>query len=125
MGAVEQRFFSKMMHGISAPIEEVNSKACFAWQAAEGGTAGWNPFNTTEPARGATNYNGAGVKNYPDEETGIDATVRTLLNGLYGPILQAFRQGNSGLAVCRAVDSSRWGTKQAAAVYRSRYPHSP
>ncbi len=125
MGVVQQQFYSELMGRISAPVEEVNSKACFAWQAAEGGSASWNPFNTTEPVPGASNFNSVGVKNYPSEEAGIDATAQTLLNGRYGPILAAFRQGQSGLEVCRAVDASPWGTKDAEAVYRSRYPHAP
>jgi hypothetical protein len=83
MGAVEQRFFSSLMHGIAAPIEEVNSKACFAWRAAEGGTARWNPFNTTQHARGATDYNGAGAKNYPNEETNAVTARNLSASGLW------------------------------------------
>lgn len=50
-----------------------------AWQRAEGGTAQWNPLNTTEPMNGTTNYNSAGVKNYPSPVSGIAATALTLI----------------------------------------------
>lgn len=49
-----------------------------AWERAEGGTAKWNPLNTTEPMPGATDYNSAGVKNYGTPITGIAATAKTL-----------------------------------------------
>ena len=49
-----------------------------AWARAEGGTAQWNPLNTTEPMLGATDYNKAGVKNYPTPIHGIAATALTL-----------------------------------------------
>jgi hypothetical protein len=109
------------MRLIGAKPTAANLKACHAWQAAEGGSAAWNPWNTTENAPGATNYNSAGVKNYPTAQVGYRATARTLNNGLYSQILAAFRAGNNGLKVCQAVDISRWGTKHAASVYRSRY----
>jgi hypothetical protein len=125
MGNVEPQFYNEMLRHINAPIDEVNVKACIAWQAAEGGTASWNPFNTTQPAAGSTLYNSAGVRNYPSEVTGINATVETLLNGRYTTIIEAFRRGSSGLAVCEAVDGSAWGTHGAAAVYRSRFPDAP
>jgi hypothetical protein len=49
-----------------------------AWHQKEGGHAEWNPLNTTEPAEGATDYNSAGVKNYPSMQSGIEATLATL-----------------------------------------------
>jgi hypothetical protein len=49
-----------------------------AWAKAEGGTAEWNPLNTTEPMPGATDYNTVGVKNYPTPISGISATALTL-----------------------------------------------
>jgi hypothetical protein len=121
MGAVGDHFYEQLLAEISAPKTRTNLQACHAWQAAEGGSATWNPWNTTQPAKGASDYNSAHVKNYPDRETGLSATVRTLKNGRYGGILLAFRKGTNGLAICEAVDSSPWGTKHAASVYRSKY----
>lgn len=48
------------------------------WARAEGGHADWNPLNTTEPIGGASEYNSAGVKNYPTPVAGIAATGTTL-----------------------------------------------
>lgn len=87
-----------------------NLIACAAWKLAEGSQAAWNPFDTTEDAPGATDYNSVGVKNYPDEATGVSATAATLLNGLYGGTLTALRLGNDAYAVARAVGTSPWGT---------------
>jgi hypothetical protein len=118
---VGNRFYSDVLSAIGAPVTERNLHACIAWQVAEGGTAQWNPWNTTQPAHGSTDYNSAHVKNYPDRETGIAATVRTLTNGYYPKILAEFRAGSHGLHVCLAVDASVWGTKHAADAYRRLY----
>lgn len=127
MGAVPNTFYEDVLRRISAPITEENLRACHAWQAAEGGTAHNNPWNTTEPEPGTSNYNSFGpngefhVKNYPSESEGIDATARTLLNGDYPDILKAFRSGHDGHSVCVAVDQSRWGTHGSAATYARIY----
>jgi hypothetical protein len=115
---VGDAFYTEVLRGIGAPASTANLHACLAWQTAEGGSATWNPWNTTQPAKGASDYNSAHVKNYPDRATGITATVHTLMNGFYPHVLAQFRAGNAGLKVCQAVDSSPWGTKHAADAYR-------
>jgi cytochrome c peroxidase len=96
---------------------------------AEGGTAAFNPWNTTLWMPGATAYNTFGnnehVYNYPNAAVGIVATVDTLTNGYYPAILTHFKAGQDGLGVCEAVDASRWGTHGAAATYRRLYPAPP
>jgi hypothetical protein len=78
-----------------------------AWHRAEGGTATFNWLNTCQPATGATDYNSVGVKNYPDYQTGIQATVETLTNGYYPRTL-------AGLVTNRPVvddgEMGVWGT---------------
>ena len=81
-----------------------------AWVRAEGGSASNNPFNTTQAAPGASAYNGVGVRNYASPLQGIQATDRTLLNGRYGNILSALRQGTDPMAAARALAASPWGT---------------
>jgi hypothetical protein len=83
---------------------------CHAWQQAEGGTARHDPFDTTEPWPGATDYNSAGVKNYASREDGVDATVKTLLNGHYNDIVTALRRGESPYVVADLIGVSSWGT---------------
>src|SRR4051812_31263918 len=62
-----------------------------AWHQAEGGTAAFNWLNTTQPTDGAIDYNSVHVKNYPDYQTGIRATVETLTNGRYPRTLAGLR----------------------------------
>jgi hypothetical protein len=125
LGDVDSGFYDEVLRHLGVPITETNVKALIAWQAAEGGSARFNPFDTTEPYPGATNYNGVGVKNYPARDAGILATVKTLQLSAYAAIRAALEQGTSGRAVCQAIDASPWGTRMAAAVYRERFPHAP
>lgn len=85
-----------------------------AWARAEGGTARFNPFNTTEPWPGASEYNTAGVKNYPSAQAGIAATVATLRNGFYPGLVRDFTSPR-GLTARQIVarnagELNTWGT---------------
>lgn len=79
-----------------------------AWQKAEGGSAD-NPFNTTQDAPGAVNFNRIGVKRYPSVDEGVEATAKTLLNGKYNSILNALKQSHTHQAAV-ALASGPWGT---------------
>lgn len=84
-----------------------------AWAKAEGGTAQWNPLNTTYYLAGSTAYNDVGVRNYKRQTEGVCATALTLVNGLYGPLVGKL-QGTS-LTAEEIVESCRpqiekWGT---------------
>jgi hypothetical protein len=85
-----------------------------AWARAEGGTAAFNPLNTTEPWRGATDYNSAGVKNYPSGRAGIAATVATLDNGYYKGIVHDLRWPHNysarEMVERNAHEFDTWGT---------------
>ena len=83
-----------------------------AWGVAEGSEALWNPLDTTEPAAGATDYNQAGVKNYPSLQVGLEAVYATLHNGHYAPILACLGDptGSSAMALAAAVGRTPWGT---------------
>lgn len=89
-----------------------------AWARAEGGTARFNPWNTTEPWPGATGYNSAGVKNYPSAYAGVQATVRTLRNGYYPGLCRDFERPGRLTAreiVARnAGELETWGTGSRA-----------
>ena len=54
--------------------------------------------------------NSAGVQAYPSWQAGFTATLATLGNGSYGPILSALSSGGSAQAVADAVAASPWGT---------------
>jgi len=108
----DDAFYGKILSGIGAPVTPENKRFMYAWRVAEGGQAAFNPFNTTQGAPGATNYNTAGVKNYTSEEQGVAATVKTLLNGRYGEIVSVLRDGGPGAsaAAAQALARSPWGT---------------
>jgi len=99
---------------LGMPMTADNVAAVMAWEMAEGGhwynTAHYNPLNTTQSMRGATIFNSVGVKAYKSWMQGLEASVITINNGLYGGILAALRTGNDGQAVAAAVAASPWGT---------------
>jgi len=77
------------------------------WQRREGGTAAFNPLNTTQRAPGATNYNSVGVRNYRSQQQGLNATVETLRNGRYTDILRALTRN---LPLGSQESLKTWGT---------------
>lgn len=110
-------FFEGIQQGIQAPVTDMHIMGLAAWHKAEGGTATWNPLNTTQGAPGSTDYNSVGVKNYPNEAIGVSATIKTLTNGNYPGILKALRAEAFDIqALAQAVDSSVWGTKHLTDV---------
>lgn len=96
---------------MGAPATKQNLRFLDAWAQAEGGTASFNPFNTTQPFRGAGDYNRAGVKSYASPAAGIEATKQTLLNGHYNDIVNLLRSGKADATqLATAVANSPWGT---------------
>lgn len=91
-------------------------KAVVAWESMENTQALNNPLATERVMnQGETNFNPSGVKNYPTFEIGLRATVETLNNGLYQPLLDALKSGVFE-DICNAIDNSEWGTKNVIEV---------
>lgn len=80
-----------------------------SWTLGENTRARYNPLATTQPAAGATNFNPVGVKNYPTDQAGIDATVKTIQNGYYPHILHGL-QNNDPEEAANALELGTWGT---------------
>ena len=120
-----RNFYRAVLAGVGAPASEENLVFMEAWRKAEGGSATFNPFNTTMPAPGATNYNSVGVKNYISKEQGIDATIRTLRKGYYTKIIESLRQRDDASASAAALAASPWGTGALAQKVLSRPGFSP
>ena len=100
-----------LLRSIGAPATAENLRFLDAWQRAEGGSAAYNPLNTTQHAPGASAYNSVGVRNYSSPEIGLEATKQTLLNGHYGDIVGLLRSGRSNATrLAQAVEASPWGT---------------
>jgi len=105
------RYITDILKGVGAPNTKANRRALLAWAQAEGGSAGFNPFNTTQP--GGTDYNdnnGHPVQSYGSYQQGLQATLTTLKNGNYPNILKALRSGVNSQAVASAIEASPWGT---------------
>lgn len=99
------------------PLTDDNVRACLAWGRSEWGStappgAAFNLFDTTQPAPGATDYNSAGVKNYPDWWTAVHANVATLAQDFpgYQSIRDHLHAGQDASATCAAVSASPWGS---------------
>lgn len=103
-----------VLKGIGAPVTENNLALLRAWQLAEGGgtmnAANFNPLNTTQDAQGASSINSVGVKSYRNARQGIQATIKTLLNGYYEPIVGNLRRSASPARTAQAIAASPWGT---------------
>jgi glycosyltransferase involved in cell wall biosynthesis len=86
-----------------------------AWRQAEGANAAWNPLNTTKKADNTTNFNcnkTATVKNYPDRETGLKATVDTLKSRYYADIVKGLVNNVGAYTISTYIDElTTWGTR--------------
>lgn len=103
----------RLLRKLHAPYWRGNRRLLSAWATAEGGSARFNPLNTTEPWPGATDYNSAGVKNYPSGADGIAATYRTLVNGYYPGIVRDLRAGRltaAQIVTRNEAEFDKWGT---------------
>ncbi|MSO78023.1 MAG: hypothetical protein EXQ79_00260 [Acidimicrobiia bacterium] len=106
-----------LLDRLGAPVTSENLLGLVAWIEAESNVASArNPLATTQGAPGAHNVNSVGVKGYPTDEVGLDATVITLHNGHYPAILDALARGDSALRLVQAVAASPWGTGQNAVI---------
>ena len=113
--------YGAILKGIGAPITSNNMAYLYAWRQAEGGKALYNPFNTTQKASGASNYNSVGVKNYASPEQGVAATVKTMLNERYEHIISCLRNDKAPAETAEALSKSRWGTGELAVEVISGY----
>ena len=109
-GSGDDAFYQAVLRGIGAPWNGATQRFVYAWRQAEGGSARYNPFNTTQRMTGSVAYNRVGVQSYPDAATGVAATVKTLLNGRYAGLVSALRAGASVSAMADALAASPWGT---------------
>jgi hypothetical protein len=93
MAIPSRRWQDLVLVGIGAIPTPTNRRALVLWGRTEGGGGRNNPLNTTMPAPGDSKFNSAGVRNYPDEDTGIRATIRTLQLRYYVAVVGALRRG--------------------------------
>jgi hypothetical protein len=97
-GSLNQAQFTvALLSALGAPATVANTSSLAGWYAREGTSAANNPLASTETESGSTQFNSAGVQNYPNATVGVAATVATLNNGRYPAIVMALKAGQ-GLA---------------------------
>ena len=76
-----------------------------------------NPLATTWNMElpGESEFNSAGVQNYPNINAGLTATLNTLKMSDYGSIQTALATGTYE-DVVNAIDASSWGTKNVSSI---------
>lgn len=106
-------FFTKL--GVPNVHREASARAIVAQMQTEGGDSRWNPLNCVMRKAGSTPVPGntAGVQHYPDYETGMTASIDTIIQDCCGFPLIVERYKNpasSSFHICRAIRKSQWGT---------------
>ena len=116
-------FYKKFLQKLGAPVTDENLKFLFAWRQSEGKAGKFNPFNTTQSMPGATNFNSVGVKNYKNQEDGLEATYKTLTNGRYGCIVNGLKNniGAKNISTKCMNELKVWGTGDLIAKVISGY----
>lgn len=103
----------QLIDRLAAPHTRHNAYALISWMQAEGGSAHFNPLNTTLEMPGDWSYNSVGVRNYVSAAQGLEATTKTLLNTKdagYEPIVKHLRDSDGAAKTLKAVEDSKWGT---------------
>ena len=103
-------FYRSVLRGIGSPVTPSAMTFLYAWRQAEGGSARYNPFNTTQKSPGSVAFNSVGVQHYPTPSAGVEATVKTLQSPRYVSIAEALRAGSPPETAAAALAASPWGT---------------
>lgn len=123
----DKEFYEAILKGIGAPITEENMKFLYSWRRSEGARATNNPFNTTlnlKKDEDRSNYNYVGVKNYSTPGYGIEATIKTLLNGRYKCIVDGLRQDIGAIEISECQSLHTWGTGDLVNTVLTKYGDS-
>lgn len=116
---------TELLGALGLPATPERLRFLHAWQRAEGGSARYNPLNTTYGLGGSTDYNRVHVKHYLDPLHGLAATILTLRLPFYADLRAALAAHD--LTALQIAERSRhgltsWGTgySHVAALLRSR-----
>jgi internalin A len=98
-------FFEGVLNQLSVPISDFALEALKVWTRYENTEACWNPLATTwDMGEKSWDFNTAGVKNYVDKDTGVEATANTLSLSYYEAIREMLaRQSFDEEAIQQAV----------------------
>jgi hypothetical protein len=105
----------RLLAVLGAPATAENLRLLDAWQRAEGGSARWNPLNSTYPLPfgESTSYNRSSVQNYFKPTAGIAAIALTLIQSNYTGILGALQAGKltaEQIVAQHRDEFKTWGT---------------
>lgn len=101
--------YAMILHKINAPVNSVTYSALTDWGISEGIPADWhNPLATTENCCGGVSMNSDGVKKYPSDSNGAEATAITLLFPAYDAVVHALQAGTSMFDIWKAINQSPW-----------------
>ncbi len=104
------------------PLSTNNVRSMVIWACSENDfvstktKAQWNPWDTTEPEKGANNFNSVGVKNYDSIQQGLTAFWATLNNGFYPKIILDLDASAPAAVTCNDIINSPWGSKPTSAL---------
>ena len=112
-GVSSDSWWANLLPAIHAPDTPNNRNNLNAWQSCEGADAAFNPFNTTLDWPGATLYNSAGVKNYPNFQAGWSATASTINQSNMSNIRYALQHNLNRASFATAIGEDPWGTSAA------------
>jgi len=108
-------FFERVLEKLGIPLSDFAVKALVIWTKYENTNAYWNPLATTwDMGEKSWNFNDAGVKNYADMETGVQATANTLKLSYYKAILEMLAgKAFNKEEIQKAVATWTYGSKNA------------
>lgn len=107
------RWIKRLSALLGIPSTKAATDLFTAWARAEGGTAKWNPLNTTYGLRDSTVYNSAGVQDYTTPVSGLCATALTLILPAYSGLLGELQAGNKTaveIVEANPGEFDTWGT---------------
>jgi hypothetical protein len=106
-------FAHALLAALELPDTDNNVAALVAAQCIEGGYmhngALFNPLNTTWKLEGSRSVTAVNVQAYPTWALGLEATRKTLTNGLYKDILAALELDADPDVTLHAMAVSPWG----------------
>lgn len=94
----QEDFIEGVLRGIGAPVTDDNVEFLSTWSIVEGGRAENNLFNLTMRLPGSTPLdpnNRNGIQNYPTQEIGIQAMVKTMVLARNHVLVSALKSGRT------------------------------
>lgn len=104
-------FAEQFLLGLHAPVNNHTVYGILAWLEGENTKAKNNGLATTRTGYGGTDFNSAGVKNYPTFSLGMQATLATINLAPYKKLRDAIHVGTSAHDIAREIVASPWGTQ--------------